>query len=90
MKIPKIIHCCWFGPNAIPNKEQKCMESWKVYFPDYEVKLWNENNFDINENQFVKQAYETSHFAFVSDYVRTKVLYEHGGIYLDTNVLSWF
>ena len=86
MKIPKIIHCCWFGPNAIPQKELTCMESWKAYFPEHEVKLWNENNFDINENLFAKQAYEANHFAFVSDYVRTKVLYEHGGIYLDTDV----
>ena len=86
MKIPKIIHCCWFGSNEIPEKEHKCMESWKKYFPEHDVKLWNENNFDINENIFAKQAYEANHFAFVSDYVRTKVLYEYGGLYLDTDV----
>jgi mannosyltransferase OCH1-like enzyme len=86
MKIPKIIHYCWFGPKPIPKLELKCMESWKVFFPDYKFMFWNEKTFDINEVSFVKQAYETKHFAFVSDYVRTKVLYEYGGIYLDTDV----
>jgi len=86
MKIPKIIHCCWFGPKPIPELELKCIESWKKYFPDYKIILWNEETFDINEAPFVQQAYETKHYAFVSDYVRTKVLYEHGGIYLDTDV----
>ena len=70
----------------MPTKEQQCIESWKVFFPDYEMKLWNESNFDVNECSFVKQAYESKHFAFVSDYVRAKVLYNYGGLYLDTDV----
>lgn len=84
--IPKIIHYCWFGPNPIPDKEQKCIESWKKYFPDFEFKFWNENSFNVNNNEFTIQAYESKKFAFVSDYVRVKALYEYGGLYLDTDV----
>ncbi len=86
MSIPKIIHYCWFGTKPIPILEQKCMESWKKYLPDYEIKLWNESSFDVNYIQYVKQAYKSKKYAFVSDYVRMYVLYYYGGIYLDTDV----
>jgi len=86
MLIPKIIHYCWVGPNPIPEKELECIRSWKKYLPEYELMFWNEKTFDINSNIFSKQAYEAKYYAFVSDYIRTKVLYEYGGIYLDTDV----
>jgi len=85
MRIPKIIHYCWFGPNELPETEQKCIESWKKQLPDYQIMFWNEKNFDVNSVEYVKQAYELKKYAFVSDYVRFKVLYEYGGIYLDTD-----
>ncbi|WP_026485635.1 glycosyltransferase family 32 protein [Caldanaerobius polysaccharolyticus] len=85
-KIPKIIHYCWFGKNKMPKLNQRCIESWKKVLPDYELKLWNEDNFDININQFVKEAYEMKKWAFVTDYVRLYVLYNYGGIYMDTDV----
>ncbi len=84
--IPKIIHYCWFGNQPIPDKEQKCIDSWKKFFPDYEIKRWDESNFDVEETAFSKQAYENRDYAFVSDYVRAKVLYEYGGLYLDADV----
>lgn len=84
--IPKIIHYCWFGKGEIPKLELRCIESWKKIMPDYELRLWNEDTFDINSNQYVKEAYENRKFAFVSDYVRLYALYQEGGIYLDTDV----
>lgn len=84
--IPKIIHYCWFGGNSIPEKDKKCIESWKKFCPDYEIIEWNENNFDINCCQYVKEAYEAKKWAFVSDYARIYALYLIGGIYLDTDV----
>lgn len=84
--IPKIIHYCWFGENALPELEQKCIESWKRLLPNYTIKVWNESNFDLNCCQYVKQAYEHKKFAFVSDYVRVYALYNEGGIYFDTDV----
>lgn len=84
--IPKIIHYCWFGGNSIPELGKICIESWKKYLPDYEIKEWNEENFDLNENVYVKEAYEAKKWAFITDYVRLKVLYEIGGIYMDTDV----
>ena len=86
MSIPKIIHYCWFGGGPISAESQKCMESWKKYCPDYKIMAWNEQNFDISTNRYVQQAYEAKKYAFVSDYVRLAVLYEYGGIYLDTDV----
>lgn len=85
-KIPKIIHYCWFGRSELPNLAIKCLESWKMQLPDYEIIRWDENSFDINSNLYVKQAYENKKYAFVSDYVRLHALYNCGGIYLDTDV----
>lgn len=84
--IPKIIHYCWFGPNEKPKSVKRYIESWKTILPDYEVKEWNESNFDIECCNYVKQAYAAKKFAFVSDYARLKALYEYGGVYLDTDV----
>ncbi len=86
IKIPKIIHYCWFGKNKMPKLNLKCIESWRNILPDFELKLWNEDNFDININRFVKEAYEMKKWAFVTDYVRLYVLFNYGGIYMDTDV----
>ena len=84
--IPKIIHYCWFGRGKMPELAQKCIESWHKHMPDYEYKLWNEDNFDVNSVPYVKEAYEARKFAFVTDYVRLYALYTEGGIYMDTDV----
>lgn len=84
--IPKIIHYCWFGSKEMPKLAKKCLASWKKYCPDYEIKCWNESNFDINSNQYVKEAYENKKYAFVTDCVRLYALYNYGGIYMDTDV----
>lgn len=85
-QIPKTIHYCWFGRNEIPAQYQKWMESWKRYCPDYEIIEWNENNYDVNKNQYTRQAYKRKKWAFVSDYARIDIVNEYGGIYLDTDV----
>lgn len=84
--IPKKIHYCWFGGGKLPNSVKKNIESWRKYCPDYEIIQWNESNFDINSNNFVREAYKAKSWAFVSDYIRLKVVYDIGGIYLDTDV----
>jgi hypothetical protein len=84
--IPKVIHYCWFGRGQMPALAIKCIASWKKYLPDYELRLWNEDNFDIHRVPYVKEAYEARKYAFVTDYVRLYVLYHFGGIYLDTDV----
>jgi hypothetical protein len=84
--IPKVIHYCWFGSNKIPNKSNNCINSWKKYLPGYEFVLWNEDSFNVNLNAYVKEAYQSGKYAFVSDFVRLYVLYHFGGIYMDTDV----
>ncbi len=84
--IPKIIHYCWFGGKPLPKDVEKCIDSWKKFCPDYEIKRWDESNFDVQQHPFCKAAYEAGVWAFVSDYARLKVTFEEGGIYLDTDV----
>jgi hypothetical protein len=84
--IHKVIHYCWFGRRQMPASAVRCMDSWKKYLPDYELQLWNEDNFDIHSVPYVQEAYEKRKFAFVTDYVRLYALYHFGGIYMDTDV----
>ena len=85
--IPKTIHYCWFGRNPKPKLAEKCIKSWKKYCRGYEIVEWNEDNFDLNSAPlYVRQAYEAKKWAFVTDYVRLKVVHDYGGIYLDTDV----
>ncbi len=84
--IPKVIHYCWFGQKEIPDFLKRCMDSWAEKCPDYEIKRWDENNFDVSKYLFTKQAYEKGKYGFVSDVARLDILYRHGGIYMDTDV----
>ena len=84
--IPKIIHYCWFGGNPLPKTAIRYIETWKKYNPDYIIKEWNENNFDIHCCRYVEEAYNAKKWAFVSDYARFFALYKEGGIYLDTDI----
>ena len=83
--IPKTIHYCWFGRGEMPELAQKCIASWHKFMPDWEYKLWNEDNFDVDSTPYVKEAYEAKKFAFVSDYVRLWALECEGGVYLDVD-----
>ena len=86
MKIPKIISYCWFGGNPLPESAKKCIASWKEKCPDYEIKEWNETNYDVNKIPYIRDAYKEKKWAFVSDYARLDIIYTIGGIYLDTDV----
>lgn len=86
MAIPKIIHYCWMSGDPFPADIQECIDSWKQIMPDYELKLWNSDNFDVNICQYTKEAMECKKYAFVSDYIRLYALYTEGGIYLDSDV----
>lgn len=85
-KIPKVIHYCWFGGKEIPKKNKEWMETWKKYCPDYEIVEWNENNYDYKKNEYMYEAYKARKWGFVPDYARLDIIYNHGGIYLDTDV----
>ena len=74
--IPKKIHYCWFGKGKKNKLFYKCYRSWEKFFPGYEIIEWNEDNFDLNSNKYVKEAYESKKWAFVSDYARLKIIYE--------------
>lgn len=84
--IPKVIHYCWFGRNEKSDLIRRCIDSWKMYCPDYEIIEWNEDNFNINICEYTSQAYFAKKWAFVSDFARLQIIYEHGGVYMDTDV----
>lgn len=84
--IPRVIHYCWFGRNPLPELAVQCIESWKKYCPGYEIREWNEDNYDLDSCKYVRQAYEAGKWAFVSDYARFDILFKYGGIYFDTDV----
>lgn len=87
MSIPKILHYCWFGGKPKPPLAEKCIRSWRKFCPDFEIREWNESNFDLEQvPAYVQQAYEAGRWAFVTDYVRLRALTEVGGVYLDTDV----
>lgn len=83
--IPKKIHYCWFGRGEMPELAKNCIASWHKFMPDYEYKLWNEDNFDVNVISYTKEAYDARKYAFVSDYVRLWALEREGGVYLDVD-----
>ncbi len=85
-KIPKKIHYFWVGKKPIPKQLQKCIDSWREYNPDYEIIRWDEDNYDFSINQYMREAYENKAWGFVPDYARLDVIYQYGGIYLDTDV----
>lgn len=84
--IPKKIHYCWFGGNPIPDDIKQYIESWKKNCPDYEIIRWDESNYDVNKNNHVRLSYANKKWAFLTDYARLDIIYNHGGIYLDTDV----
>lgn len=84
--IPRIIHYCWFGRGVMPQLAKDCIESWHKFMPDWQYKLWSEDNFDVNDTPYTKEAYGAGKYAFVSDYVRLWALEQEGGLYLDTDV----
>lgn len=84
--IERTIHYCWFGGNELPNSVVECINSWGKYCPDYKIVQWNETNYNFKKNQFMLDAYNDGKYAFVSDYARLDIIYNNGGIYLDTDV----
>lgn len=85
--IPKTIHYCWLSDEPFPRKIMKCMDTWRKILPDYEIKRWSTENFDIDAVPYVKQAFEARKWAFAADYIRMYALYNEGGIYLDSDVM---
>jgi mannosyltransferase OCH1-like enzyme len=85
INIPRKIHYCWFGPKPLSALNQKCIESWRRYMPDFEIKEWNEQNFKL-DSEYCKASFAQGQWSRLSNYVRAWTVYEEGGIYFDTDV----
>ena len=86
MSIPKVIHYCWFGGAPLDDRSKECISSWEKYCPDYEIIRWDETNFDVSQNEYMREAYDAGKWAFVTDVARLMIILEHGGFYFDTDV----
>lgn len=86
ISIPKVIHYCWFGGKPLPRLAKRCIASWRKHCPDYEIREWNEQNYDVSRCSYMYEAYKAGKWAFVSDYARIDILHQYGGVYLDTDV----
>ena len=84
--IPKVLHYCWFGRGPLPELAERCIASWRRYLPDYEIRRWDEDSFDVDAIPYTRTAYAAGKYAFVSDYARFWILYRYGGLYFDTDV----
>lgn len=84
--IPKTLHYMWLGKKPLPEKLETCIESWKAFCPDFEIVRWDETNYDVHKNVFTAQAYDNGRYGFVPDFARLDILYQYGGIYMDTDV----
>ena len=87
--IPKIIHYVWLGSAPIPEDMQKCMDSWKKWMPDYQLKRWNDEAIRDIDSVFVREAMEERKWAFASDVIRLYAIHKYGGIYMDTDVMVY-
>lgn len=86
LQIPKVINYCWFSRSRMPDYLVRCIKSWKKFCPDYEIIRWDEDNYDVEKNLYMKQAYEAKKWGFVPDIARLDILYNYGGLYIDTDV----
>ena len=85
--IPKVIHYCWLSKNPMPVEAMECIKSWKRHLPDWEMKLWDMDSFDVNSVKFVRDAVAARKWAFAADYIRAYAIYTEGGVYLDSDVM---
>lgn len=88
----RIIWICWLqGLVQAPEIVKKCVTLAKHHMPDYKVQiLTSENIFDfVTLPESVIQKYQKGiiSFAHFSDILRTALLVQHGGIWLDATVL---
>ena len=90
--IPKRIFYVWLGSSR-PADVSMAVYQWQQFLPDYEIVELNEKAskyFDfeqeLKQNDWFRTVYEKKMWAYAADYIRCKVLYEHGGIYLDTDI----
>jgi mannosyltransferase OCH1-like enzyme len=83
-KIPRIIHYCWLGGHAPSEQMLRCIETWRVHHPAFQIRRWDESN--LPDDPFIDRALQSGHWSRASNAVRLHALYEHGGIYLDTDV----
>ena len=84
--IPQVIHYCWFGGAPLPAYAERCIASWRRHFPGWEIRRWDESNYDVRATPYTSEAYNARKYAFVSDYARFDILHRHGGVYFDTDV----
>lgn len=86
--IPKIIHQIWIGPHPFPQEAREWQQSWSKIHPDWEYKLWT--NEDVKQLDFPNKKYfdEATNWGEKADILRYELIYEFGGLYVDVDFAS--
>lgn len=85
--IPHKIHFVWFGGSPRAASMEAVIAGWHRLMPGFEVIEWNESNFDVGQHPWLKRMHAQGRYAFASDFARLRILRDHGGVYLDTDVV---
>jgi inositol phosphorylceramide mannosyltransferase catalytic subunit len=88
-QIPKILHFIWLG-SSLPERVLYCIQTWKIKHSEYEIKIWDESCLQLINwyDHKIEAAFHNAHsFAEKADYLRIQILYQYGGIYVDTDFL---
>jgi mannosyltransferase OCH1-like enzyme len=83
--IPKIFHNIWLGKKQIPEEFITYCNNWKKLHPDWEYKLWTDNDLENIDPYIVDFLDQTLTFSSKSNVLRSYIIYEYGGIYADTD-----
>lgn len=91
-ELTRIVWVCWLqGMENAPEIVKQCVASVKRYMPNYEVRVLTADNiFDfvtLPEHIVRKYKNGTITFTHFSDILRTALLVQQGGIWLDATVL---
>ena len=83
--IPKLIHQIWLGDKKLPKNCIPWMKSWKKFNPDWEYKLWNEENIKALNIKIFDVYSKRINPGYRSDILRYIILKKFGGLYADTD-----
>ncbi|MDR0835787.1 MAG: hypothetical protein LBN11_04295 [Tannerella sp.] len=84
--IDKVIHYVWLGSKEIPVKYAAYIKNWRLLHPEWEIIKWNEENFNCEDNDWIRLAIEQKNYSLAADIIRSNVLLNYGGVYLDVDI----
>ena len=84
--IEKVFHQIWINELSpeLPDQFKRLRDTWLLHHPDWEYRLWNLDNLDL-EPRCAPLLLRCQHPAQMADLLRMEILFQHGGVYIDTD-----